>query len=130
MDWGDGTGYQLLMDADHTAYGVSIPTTGPLTAGTIYDDAEYKIPADADYVITTTHIIVAPNTAQIEIPAGTYDWCIVNPTPGTTPTFWIVGGENGRKDDWVAAAGTTYTFTIASNGSGGDQNTITEAPSK
>ena len=28
--WGDGSGYQLLLDADHNLYGGVIPTSGPM----------------------------------------------------------------------------------------------------
>ena len=28
--WGDGSGYQMLLDADATAYGTIIPETGPI----------------------------------------------------------------------------------------------------
>ena len=30
--WGDGSGYQMLLDADANAYGTIIPATGPLTS--------------------------------------------------------------------------------------------------
>ncbi len=114
MDWGDGSGYQMLLDADATAYGTSIPTTGPLTAGTIFTDAEYKIPANADYNLTTQNIIVYPNQGMVLVPAGTYDWCITNPTPGDQ--FWIAG--NGRGNDLVLAGGTAYMFTVQALGTG------------
>ena len=48
FDWGDGSGYQLLLDSDATAYGEAIPETGELVNGEVpdglYDVFEYKIP--------------------------------------------------------------------------------------
>ncbi|MBQ4009558.1 MAG: DUF2436 domain-containing protein, partial [Bacteroidales bacterium] len=83
--WGDGSGYQMLLDADATAYGSTIPTTGNLsTSGdvpsSVYDQFEYKIPTNADGACNTTNIVLN-NSVAINVPAGTYDWCITNPTP-------------------------------------------------
>ncbi|MBR3299132.1 MAG: DUF2436 domain-containing protein [Clostridia bacterium] len=119
--WGDGSGYQMLIDADATAYGTIIPETGGLTsagdapAGT-YDQFEYKIPVNADGSCTTQNIIVTGEIA-IEIPAGTYDWCITNPTPGDR--IWIAssnGNVPGRYDDFEFEGGNTYTFTVTFGG--------------
>ena len=115
--WGDGTGYQMLIDADATAYGSIIPTTGALSLycsgnEAIYDEFEYKVPENADGVCTTQNIVLN-NTVSIQIPAGTYDWCITNPTPGDR--IWIAsaqGNVGGRQDDYVFEAGKTYTFTV------------------
>ncbi len=119
--WGDGSGYQMLLDADATAYGTIIPESGGLTssgdapAGT-YDQFEYKIPVNADGSCTTQNIIVTGEIA-IEIPAGTYDWCITNPTPGDR--IWIAssnGNIPGRYDDFEFEGGNTYTFTVTIGG--------------
>ena len=51
--------------------------------------------------------------ATITIPAGTYDWCITNPTPDDR--MWIAAGNGnvgGRQDDFVFDAGKHYTFTV------------------
>ncbi|MFA7081358.1 MAG: DUF2436 domain-containing protein [Bacteroidales bacterium] len=80
--WGDGSGYQLLLDADATAFGVEIPETGgSLTPSgnvpaSVYAVFEYKIPINADGSLTTTNIVI-DNTIAIDIPAGTYDWVIL-----------------------------------------------------
>ena len=84
--WEDGTGYQMLLDADATAYGTIIPESGALTSSgnvseSVYDEFEYKIPENADGALTTSNM-VNDNSVTITIPAGTYDWCITNPTPG------------------------------------------------
>ena len=115
--WGDGSGYQMLLDADATAFGNEIPAEGPLTqsgnapAG-LYDAFEYKIPVNADGSTTTSNIVIN-NTVTIEVPAGTYDWCLTNPTPGDR--IWIAseqGNIGGRADDYTFQAGYTYEFTV------------------
>ena len=113
----DGSGYQMLLDADATAYGNEIPVQGPLTTGGdapagLYDAFEYKIPVNADGSTTTSNIVIN-NTVTIEVPAGTYDWCIANPTPGDR--IWIAsaqGNIGGRADDYEFEAGYTYNFTV------------------
>lgn len=114
--WGDGTGYQLLLDADATAYGTIIPEQGGLTtkeqgsaSAETYAAFEYKIPVDADGALTTTNII-SDNSVTIEVPAGTYDYVIANPTPGDR--VWIASGSNGRGDDYVLEAGKSYEFKV------------------
>ena len=142
--WGDGSGYQMLLDADATAFGNEIPAQGPLTqsgnapAG-LYDAFEYKIPVNADGSTTTSNIVIN-NTITIEVPAGTYDWCITNPTPGDR--IWIAsaqGNIGGRADDYEFEAGYTYNFTVYLLGQndatdveiipgGGEPPVITDSP--
>lgn len=70
----DGSGYQMLLDADATAYGNEIPAQGPLTqsgnapAG-LYDIFEYKIPENADGILTTSNIVVS-GMDYVLVPAG------------------------------------------------------------
>ena len=120
--WGDGSGYQMLIDADATAYGTIIPETGGLTSSgdasaETYAEFEYKLPTNADGSCSTSNILVE-GSLSIEIPAGTYDWCITNPTPDDR--VWIAssnGNVGGRQDDYVFEPGTTYEFTIHVSGS-------------
>ena len=142
--WGDGSGYQMLLDADATAFGNEIPAEGPLTTGGdapagLYDAFEYKIPVNADGSTTTSNIVIN-NTITIEVPAGTYDWCITNPTPGDR--IWIAsaqGNIGGRADDYEFEAGYTYNFTVYLLGQndatdveiipgGGETPVITDSP--
>ncbi|MFR2942246.1 MAG: DUF2436 domain-containing protein [Christensenellales bacterium] len=113
----DGSGYQMLLDADATAFGNEIPAQGPLTTGGdapagLYDAFEYKIPVNADGSTTTSNVVVN-NTVTIQVPAGTYDWCLTNPTPGDR--IWIAssqGNVGGRANDYTFEAGYTYNFTV------------------
>lgn len=116
--WGDGSGYQLLLDADHTAFGTVIPTSGALTSNataTVDYSAtfEYTIPTNADGNANSTNTVV-DGSVTITIPAGTYDFCVTNPTPGDR--IWIAAGDNGRKDDYVFDPDYIYHFTVARNG--------------
>lgn len=119
--WGDGTGYQLLLDSDANTYGSIIPTTGALSdsgdvSSSVYGEFEYKIPVNADGSLNTTNIIMN-NSISIDIPIGTYDWVVTNPSPGDR--MWIVG-TNGRSDDFVFANGIEYNFNITGNPQNGD----------
>jgi len=115
--WHDGSGYQMLLDADATAFGTIIPESGPLTSSgdasaETYAEFEYKIPENADGSLSTQNIVVN-NSISIQIPAGTYDWCITNPTPDDR--MWIAssgGNVGGRADDYVFEAGMTYEFVV------------------
>ena len=115
--WNDGSGYQMLLDADHNTYGSIIPATGALTTSgdvpaSTYAEFEYKIPENADGALTTTNIIL-DGQATILVPAGTYDWCITNPTP--EDRMWIAseqGDVQGRYDNYVFEAGLSYVFTV------------------
>ncbi|MBQ6079040.1 MAG: DUF2436 domain-containing protein [Muribaculaceae bacterium] len=123
--WEDGTGYQMLLDADATAYGTTIPETGGLTSSgdadaSVYAEFEYKIPENADGSMTTENIVIN-NSISILIPAGTYDWCITNPTP--SDRIWIAndaGNVGGRADDYVFKSRCSYTFTVTLGSDGHD----------
>ena len=115
--WGDGTGYQMLLDADATAYGNEIPEIGGLSSfgdadPAVYAAFEYKIPENADGSIYTENVVL-DNSISILIPAGVYDYCITNPTP--YDRIWIAssyGEVDGRADDYEFVAGNEYLFTV------------------
>ena len=127
--WEDGTGYQMVLDADATAYGVEIPTTGGMTSsGDVAADViaafEYTIPEGVDGTLSTTNIVIN-NSVTILIPAGTYDWCILNPTPGDR--MWIAsegGNVGGRADDYVFKSGVAYEFTVYMGSDGHDATDV------
>ena len=120
--WGDGSGYQMLLDETHSLYGTTIPETGALSMNCsgnegIYDQFSHKIPTNADGNCTTQNMV---NNASvtITIPSGIYDWCITNPTPGDR--IWIAasnGNVGGCQDDYVFEAGNTYEFVVSTYGS-------------
>ncbi len=119
--WGNGSGYQMLIDADASTFGSIIPTVGPLTSSGdapagLYDNFEYKIHENADGSLTTSNIII-DNSYSIDVPEGTYDWCITNPTPGDR--IWIASEDNGnipgRYDDYFFEAGKKYEFYVSYN---------------
>ncbi len=114
--WNDGSGYQLVLDADHNTYGTTIPTSGNFTAGT-FSDFEYTIPENAE-CSTTTNTIVVNGNASITIPAGVYDYVFLNPDPNGT-TYYIASsnGFSARGDDYEFEAGQTYEFTLSIVGS-------------
>ena len=133
--WGDGSGYQMLLDADATAFGTTIPETGALSTNcsgneAIYAEFEYKIPTNADGNCSTQNMVMN-NSVSIEIPAGTYDWCITNPTPGDR--IWIAaanGNVGGRQNDYVFEAGMTYEFTVSMFGSNDGVNVVVTGGAK
>jgi arginine-specific protease argI polyprotein len=114
--WGDGSGYQLLLDADHNLYGDKIPVEGPIwdnnnPPADLYNGFEYTIPVGADPSTTPKHMVV-DGEESIEIPAGIYDFCIAAPQAGTK--IWIAGDADGptRGNDYKFEAGKTYRFTM------------------
>ena len=128
--WEDGSGYQMLLDADADAYGSIIPENGGLTSGgdasdDVYAEFEYKIPENADGSCSSENIVIN-NSISILIPAGVYDWCITNPTPGDR--IWIASGNGnvgGRFDDYEFRSGVAYEFTVTLGGNGNDQVDVT-----
>ena len=115
--WGDGTGYQMLLDADAVAYGTDIPETGALAlyssvSDEVYAGFEYKIPENADGSLYTENVVY-DGIISILVPAGTYDWCITNPEPGFA--MWIAsdyGMTPGRYDDYQFEEGKEYHFSV------------------
>ena len=134
--WGDNTGYQFLLDADHNTFGSVIPATGPLFTGTASSNLysanfEYLIPANADPVVTTQNIIVT-GQGEVVIPGGVYDYCITNPEPASGK-MWIAGdggNQPARYDDFTFEAGKKYTFTMrrAGMGDGTDMEVEDDSP--
>ncbi|MBQ5958084.1 MAG: DUF2436 domain-containing protein [Bacteroidales bacterium] len=111
--WGDGSGYQMLLDADATAYD-NFSTDGISD----YSIFEYLIPTNADYDAGTSNIVVN-NSVSIQIPAGTYDCFIANPTPDDQVyVAGTSGNVGGRIDNYEFVAGKTYEFVPSRYGTG------------
>ena len=131
--WGDGSGYQMLLDEDATAYGTIIPETGALTtsgdaSAEVYAEFEYKIPENADGALSTANIVMN-SSVTILIPAGTYDWCITNPTAGDR--MWIAsanGSIGGRYDDFEFASGAAYEFVVSLGGQNDQVDLVIDDP--
>ena len=114
FDWGDGSGYQILLDADHNAYDSLIPdySTNLLSegeAGSLYAAFEYKMPETASGSLTEGFFTGAGRWSM-EVPAGVYDYVVANPTPGSG--IWVANGMDGRGNDFHFEAGYEYIFRI------------------
>ena len=119
MDWGDGTGYQLLLDADHDTYGTAFlyPSESGAQAMRIdtesYGEFEYKLPSDAvpESNGETGGCVMFGEREAVEFPAGTYDFVVGNPDP-LGGQVYVAGGES-YGDDYQFNAGTEYLITVA-----------------
>lgn len=114
VKWDDGTGYQLLLDADHEAYGVSIPEDSYQFsfggADADYSMFEYSIPENASGVLTSQTSVYGPDKVSIQVPPGVYDYFVGNPVPGDG--VWIASGFDSRGDDFEMQAGMEYLFVV------------------
>ena len=119
MDWGDNTGYQLLLDADHNTYGEAFlyPSSSGSMAMRIdtesYGEFEYKLPSDAkpDGSGDAGGCVMFGERESLEFPAGTYDFVVGNPDPAGGQVY--VAGGNSYGDDYQFNAGTEYLITVA-----------------
>ena len=120
--WDDGSGYQMVLDADATMYGNVYDGDNEVYLIADYSDFEYLIPTNAVFDPDATSIVFE-NSVTIQIPAGTYDWYIFNPSPGEEVYMASENGNvGGGQDDYVFEAGKTYVFTVENNGSGEEIN--------
>ena len=121
-------GFQMLLDANADAIG---PGQFDLFTKPYEDWFEYTIPVDADKHYWTSHM-VSNGSVAIQIPAGTYDWVIVNPNPRYEQVAYIgdEGNVGSQQDNYVFEAGKVYEFEVKMYGrlSGADV-TITEQTS-
>lgn len=124
--WGDGSGYQIFLDNTSLTYGTLIPESGPLTNGCdvpaeLLNAFSHSAP-EGTTLSCTPELLVVDGSTTISIPAGVYDFCIVNPEPGNK--IWIAGGEYGRKDNFLFEADKEYHFQAELQGTG-DAITLT-----
>src|SRR3712207_3238602 len=105
----------MLLDRHHNLYGNVIPEDGSLGAtpsAALYYEFEYTIPYNADPSLNTANIIF-DGEGKVEIPAGTYDYCITNPTPDDKLYIAGTGGPDlTRADNFVFEGNKTYRFTM------------------
>ena len=124
--WGDGTGDQILIDADDEGW---TDSHGP-SCGSTYTQWEYMIPANAS---ANDAAVVVDATQYLNIPAGTYSYLILNPGCNDYSTNYIASNQcdESNASGYVFEANKTYTFTPSLGGPESDQNdcvtlTITE----
>lgn len=114
MDWGDGSGYQLLLDADHNTFDRIFNHAGFIESdenGKVdYSEFEVKIPSNADGSPETSHIVIAPDTISVEVDPGIYDYIVTNPTSGDK--IYMPGGPGSYANDLQLSAGSSYTIII------------------
>lgn len=121
--WGDGTGYQLLIDADNAGWS---DTYGP-DCGTTYSGWEYTIPASATMGSDGEPYCVVDGSESITIPAGTYSYLILNPSCTDYSTNYIASDQCDEVNaSRTFEANKTYTFSIELSGNY-DCTTITVA---
>lgn len=110
MDWGDGTGYQMLIDADATLL-QSGYYSGYLIDMGAFGECEYTMPADATQSGAS---VTAGTKLSIDIPDGVYDYAVANYTMGM---LVIPSVGDGVGDDMHFVGGYEYVFTIEAYGS-------------
>ena len=116
--WGDGSGYQMLLDFDAAAvYSLINPNAVELyfanmdEADAFYGEFEYKIPENADGDCNTENVIFMDSGSAV-IVAGYYDYVITNPLAEDSIYIPSSNGDvPGIADDFHFEGGLTYTFT-------------------
>lgn len=118
--WGDGTGYQILIDADAEGW---MDSYGP-SCGSQYTQWEYMIPAEA---WANDAAVVVNATQSIQIPAGTYSYLILNPGCAGYNKNYIASDQcdPSNVSNYNFEAGKTYTFVPSLNPNGNDCITLT-----
>ena len=110
--WGDGTGYQILIDADaNTTENI----LGNLECGQSYADWEYTLPLDA---AANDQAVCVNAYMDILIPAGTYDYVVTNPGCAGYGVVYIASDQcdPSRGDNVTFEANKTYHFVPSLNG--------------
>lgn len=108
--WGDGTGYQILLDADATEYANMPPAQ--YACGSSYAAFEYKLPLNA---ASNDAFVVANGVDSIHIPAGIYDYVVLNPGCADFSTIFIASSQcsPAKGDDFLFEAGRKYHFYMS-----------------
>lgn len=117
---GDTSGYIMFLDENAEAYNTLFDPNyyfhiGNDVPAELFDAFEYTIPENAEPSVTSPNVVF-DGSATIMVPAGVYDWAIVNPaTSGDSGVFFIAspyGVIPGSFDDFMFEAGREYEFHI------------------
>ena len=114
--WGDGSGYQMLLDYDATMY-TQLAAVSYFDELGSFEGFEYTIPENADYGFNPANVVVG-TSVTITVPAGTYDYAIINPDKVSTIWFAGAGNVESKGDDMVYEGGKRYTYTVSASGTG------------
>lgn len=109
-DWGDGSGYQLLLDAD-----AKFCATTMLEE--IYGEVDYALPSDASL---GGSMLLPGESGTLDIPGGVYDFYLFNPSPDGGTYI----ATNGIGDDYNFKAGYEYVITVVFDEMAGHDNTL------
>ena len=123
MDWGDGTGYQVLLDSDANIYGTYVDEEYYPDLG-FYDQCEYLLPEDAT---ATGGMVMYGEVESIDIPGGIYDYVVTNPAPSQGIIYAAMGESRGN--DYEFKAGAEYIFLLTPNGEHDNCALQTRSPS-
>lgn len=108
-DWGDGSGYQLLFDADAKFYEMTL-------LADIFAEVDYALPADA---ALNGPVMLPGESASVNIPGGVYDFYIFNPSPDGS----VYIATDGSGDDYNFKAGYEYVISVTFDAIAGHDNT-------
>lgn len=82
-DWGDDSGYQVILDGDCGIYGET-------SVDDIFAAKDYSIPENAEIL---ENYLIAGESSSIDVPAGRYDFFVFNPMP-SNETVYVAEGES------------------------------------
>ncbi|MDR1368895.1 MAG: DUF2436 domain-containing protein [Dysgonamonadaceae bacterium] len=106
----DGTGFQMLLDADHE---IDFSRLYDYAWLTLDEMSEYSIPVNANADWDNLLALVG-ETVSITVPEGLYDILIANYHPdfGFSSCYWLYGNymQETNIDDWFFKAGYEYIF--------------------
>lgn len=115
-DFGDGSGYQLLLDDNAVIYDYFYQAE---TFDAIYSETDYSVPENAGWL---DGFLRGGEKQSVDIPEGIYDYIIFNPTPSAETTYYPLGDALG--DNVYFVGGHEYVFTITCDGNT-DNSTLT-----
>jgi len=111
--WENGTGFQLLLDADAEIFDYFDDWMWE-DDEQFYIHSEYKIPENASYDFNNPQVILN-GTGSVDIPEGVYDFIFFRPWPFLELNFicnWAGTEDMAAGDDYLFLAGFEYIFTI------------------